>query len=348
MSISIPFSTLVVVLLTLLGVYLLARIAPLFFPVLFGALLAVALTPCVKWIQRRGAARWAAIAITSTALAVLILAILALMIPPLVQELSGFLHNLPEIRQKAFGLLPRDAALRHYFERLFDDKQLAPQPDSLRQVVGAGNMILGGLTEVVLVFVFTVYLLIDGARVMTWIKAFFSPANQRKIEITGKELAPIITSYLFGQLVTSFFSFVFVFALMSILKIPNVLLGATLAFVFDILPVLGFFLSAAPVMIFAANVSSGLPFVVLGLFIAYHALENYVIVPWVYGSSMRVSSLVVFFSLLAAGLAAGIEGAIAILPIVASYPVIERIWLRPYISPRALEVHRELGTETHA
>ena len=36
---------------------------------------------------------------------------------------------------------------------------------------------------------------------------------------------------------------------------------------------------------------------------------------------------------LAAGLVAGVAGAIAILPIVAAYPVVERLWLAPKLRP---------------
>jgi hypothetical protein len=45
---------------------------------------------------------------------------------------------------------------------------------------------------------------------------------------------------------------------------------------------------------------------------------------------------------LAAGFLAGIEGAISILPIVASYPVIEKIWLRRYVGQEAIEEHKAL------
>ena len=64
------------------------------------------------------------------------------------------------------------------------------------------------------------------------------------------------------------------------------------------------------------------------LYLFYHAVENYVLVPKIYGNSLRLSTLTVLLSLTVAGIIAGVGGAIAALPIAASFPVIERIWLK--------------------
>ena len=69
------------------------------------------------------------------------------------------------------------------------------------------------------------------------------------------------------------------------------------------------------------------------------------IVPLVYGKKLRVSSFVVFVALLAAGLIGGVEGAIVVLPIVASYPIIERIWLKPYLRRETIAVHEAVEEE---
>ena len=78
-------------------------------------------------------------------------------------------------------------------------------------------------------------------------------------------------------------AFVFVFVLLTVLHVPSVLLLATLAGVFDILPVLGFFLAVIPAMLFALTVSPITALLVLGIYIVYHAIENYLVVPMIYG-----------------------------------------------------------------
>ncbi len=58
-------------------------------------------------------------------------------------------------------------------------------------------------------------------------------------------------------------------------------------------------------------------------------------------------ALTALVSCLAGALLAGVTGAIAILPIVASYPIIERIWLQPLLEPDTMEKHEEIDEREH-
>ena len=62
-------------------------------------------------------------------------------------------------------------------------------------------------------------------------------------------------------------------------------------------------------------------------------------VPRVYGKSLRMSTLTVLLGLLAGALLAGIPGALAALPVIASYAAVERIWLKPYLRDGVSEKH---------
>lgn len=68
-------------------------------------------------------------------------------------------------------------------------------------------------------------------------------------------------------------------------------------------------------------------------------LETYFIVPKVYGKSLRLSTLTVLLGLLVGSLLAGLPGARAALPLVASYAVIERIWLKHYLGEGVADKH---------
>ena len=122
---------------------------------------------------------------------------------------------------------------------------------------------------------------------------------------------------------------------------------AVIAGVFDILPLIGFFLAIIPALIVAVAVSPVTAGVVLVLYGAYHLIENYFIVPKVYGNRLRLSTLTVLVSCMAAALVAGVVGAIVILPIVASYPIIERIWLRRHLETDTVSQHAQIDAEEH-
>jgi predicted PurR-regulated permease PerM len=136
-----------------------------------------------------------------------------------------------------------------------------------------------------------------------------------------------------GQFITSLLCALYVFALLSLLHVPNALILAVLAGIFDVLPIIGFFLSVLPATAMALTVSPATALLVVALYLAYHLVESYFIVPTVYGNRLRLSTLTVLVSCMAGGLLAGVIGAIAILPLVASYPIVERIWLHSRLEP---------------
>jgi predicted PurR-regulated permease PerM len=85
----------------------------------------------------------------------------------------------------------------------------------------------------------------------------------------------------------------------------------------------------------SAQVKSATPITALEiglLYIVYSVIENYLIVPKVYGQTMKLSRLVVLISILIGGQLAGIFGMILILPLVGSWRAIEKYWIEPCIS----------------
>lgn len=337
--IRIPYQTVIVVLGTIIFAKVVATIAPLLLPLLLAILLAVAVMPFVRWLNRHGLHRGVAVGVATTLLALAVALILYLIVPTVYNQVSTFVGNFPKERDKLLSSLGANNPIRGLIEPSLKQNSLKPDEQTFARLLGAGNYVMGGLTETVVIFVFTIYLISDGPRMVEWLSAFFAGDIRTKIQHTCKESSKIIAAYVLGQIITSALSFGFVFTVLSILKVPNVLLLATLAGLLDVLPVLGFILAVVPAMLFALDVSPSTPLIVLGAYLFYHGVENYFIAPLVYGKRLRVSSFVVFFALLAAWAVAGIEGAIGILPIVASYPVIEKIWLTNIVRPDAIRVH---------
>jgi predicted PurR-regulated permease PerM len=81
---------------------------------------------------------------------------------------------------------------------------------------------------------------------------------------------------------------------------------------------------------------------VLFLYIVYHVVEAYVPVPRIYGRRLQLSTLAVLLALIVGGTLQGIVGAFLILPLVAAYPIIERIWLHDYLSSEVIHDHSAL------
>lgn len=85
--------------------------------------------------------------------------------------------------------------------------------------------------------------------------------------------------------------------------------------------------STVPAVLLAMTVSPVAAGAILVLYVLYHVLENYVLIPRIYGRRLRLSGLAVLVTLIIGGSLYGILGAVLVLPIVAAYPIVERIWL---------------------
>ena len=193
-----------------------------------------------------------------------------------------------------------------------------------------------------MVLIVAIYFVADGERVYEWLLAFLPEKHRRKMGEASEEIASVVGHYMIGQVITSVLCAVYAFLVLELLHVPNALLLAALAGIFDVLPLVGFFLFAIPAVAMALTVSPASAGLVGLLYLAYHLVENYFIVPKVYGNRLRLSTLTVLISCLAAGMVAGVVGVIIILPIVASYPIVERLWLRPYLKRDTLEKHEEI------
>lgn len=78
-------------------------------------------------------------------------------------------------------------------------------------------------------------------------------------------------------------------------------------------------------------------------YVIYHLFETYLIAPRVYGNLLRLPTLSVLLALIVGGTLQGILGAVLVLPLVAAYPIIERIWLKSYLSREVLADHKALA-----
>lgn len=259
--------------------------------------------------------------------------------------MSRVAQKLPTAATSALKHIPHASFLYQACEKMLQN----PLPDFktwMPQVLTAGQMLMEGFSSLLLVYALMTYLLIDGDRTFRWLRAFFRPETRTKIDHTAREVTVVISAYMIGQLITSVLCGAFVYAMLRFLEVPGALMLAVIAGVFDILPIIGFFLSVIPSIIFALTVSPTTALIVFALYCTYHALENYVVVPLIYGNRLRLSGLAVLVAILVGVLLGGILGAIVILPVVASYPIIERIWLIHLLGENVVGRHEKIESET--
>jgi predicted PurR-regulated permease PerM len=303
--------------------------------VLVSVIIAVALDPAVVWLERRRVPRWVA----SSGSVLLLFAIAAGMV------VIGWATIESQSKLVVTHLKTVDQQVRSSPVL----RQIMPVngPDAANRLTGlAGRLAGSALRAAMLVtigLILTVYLLIEWKQTLEWILAFFSQEHRVKLRKTITEARATVSGYVIGNVVTSIFATCVVFLGLTLLHVPAALVLALLAGLFDFVPVLGFVLSGAPAVILAATVSTTTAVAVVVLYLGYHLCENYVIAPRVYGGKLEMSNLAVLLAFAVGAELGGVIGALVALPIAATYPSIEHIWLRKQLGEETVSRHERLA-----
>jgi predicted PurR-regulated permease PerM len=342
----IPFTTLVKVALFLLLVLMAVKLLPLVAIIYVAAMVAVVMSAASDWLEKHRVGRTLALTLTATAMFACVLAFLLVVVPLMVGQLRQLVHDAPRIGQRLSGVMP---AAGPYIQSIVAQVSSPLQPgkvnDWMSKGATAGWYAIVGITALFLTLVIAVYFVVEGRRALAWLFSFAPEEKRRKLVHTVEEVEPVMLAYMRGQLITSTLAAAVALGTLVPLGVPAAIPLAVLAFVGDFVPVLGFIASIVPAIMLALAVSPAAALIVLAAYVAYHLVENYYVIPRVYGKAMRLSTLTVLLSVSIGGIVAGPAGAVLILPIAAAYPPIERIWLRPHLAPDTVPKHEAIEGE---
>lgn len=337
----IKFTSLLKIVAVVGFVFLLDKMATLFLLFFSGLLLAVSLHPFCRMLQKLGLSKSISIAVITILMSGLIALLGMILIPSIFNQVASLISSFSSLRDNLLKEIPEGTAFKTAVSHLLHNPKL-PDPGVLMDgALSVFNHVFEGITELFIILIFSIYLLVDGKRAFKWIGDFFKAPVRLKLHATANETSKLIYGYALGQVITSLYSGFFAFLVLKILHVPGALTLSVLAAIFDVLPILGFFLALIPAVLLALTVSPATAVFTLTFYLCYHAFESYVLIPLIYGNRMKVSGLVVLISLLVAGSVGGILLAICILPVVASYPIIEKIWLMKYLGRHVVTKHAE-------
>lgn len=334
----IPFRTFLKTALAAALIFAVIRLAPSLMLVALSLLIATTLHPFKSWLESKGLPPWAAFTTIAMGTLGLFAGFLFFILPQIAEQIGALPQLFGKVKNDLMAQITNES-VRGRLESFWKHPE-AVLGDVSKHFMTATALVVGSLFSTGLVLVLSLYLLADGPRAYRWFAAFFADERRAKLDQTAREMSKIVSAYVTGQFITSALVAVFVFGLLTVLKTPTALTVAVVAAIFDVLPMIGFILALGVAALMALSVSGSVALIVSVAFFAYHMLENYFIAPKVYGNRMRLSGLVVLVSLMVAVELGGVIGGIVALPLIASYPVIERIWLKKWLGEKTLREHR--------
>jgi|SoiMethySBSTD1v2_1073268.scaffolds.fasta_scaffold98065_1 predicted PurR-regulated permease PerM len=305
------------------------------------AFITVGLDPIVGWLDARRVRRRYGSVLVVVTVAVLLVAFCSLAGAELLSQGKMLGERMDEVQQEITRRVPPDL------------RQLLPQPENgkapdqsggpfTEYAARLGRAVVNGVLSIAIALVLTVYLLIDGRRTYEWLVAF-APASQRpRVRETAGAARDAVVGYVRGNVITSVIAGVTAYIFLRIIGVPAALLLAVLTALFDLIPVLGIFLTVIPMVLLALTVSSTAAIATIVFNAVYNVFENYYLAPKVYGKEMQLSSLAVILAFAVGAELAGVIGALIALPIAAVYPAVENIWLAERLAPEVARDHRRI------
>ena len=303
--------------------------------IIVAVLLAVTLDPVVRWLMNRGLSRATSTFAVALALVAVVSGFFWLTWSSLSDQAAYVVSHFSEIEGRLVQQLPG------WVQGQIGGSEasgLASRAAPIALRVGAS--VLSALTVIVIGFVVTMYLLLEGRQTRDWLVAFVPSAQRPKVEQTLAECQRVIFGYVAGNVATSIFATVVMLVTLSVLKVPAALLLAVLTGIFDFVPVIGLIAAAIPSVALALTVSGKAAVIVVIVIAGHSFVENYFLGPYVYGDRLKLSNLAVILAFAVGAELAGVIGALIALPLAAIYPSIERIWLRAQVGEDTVREHR--------
>jgi predicted PurR-regulated permease PerM len=306
--------------------------------VLISLVLAIGFDPGVHWVTRRLKVRrgLAVAVILFSAVAVLGI-FLALVIPPIVNEVQDLARDLPRYTEKLKSSRGPLGDLQKRFDlakRLEDLSRDLPRlaSSSFGTILSFGRSVAGGVFSFLTIVVLTTYFMGSMPRLKDGVASLFPVQDRSRYRELLEEATDKIGGYVSGQATVSAIAGVTSFIAFLVIGVPFPAALALLVAITGLIPSVGALIGAVISTAVAAFAGSGPALLTLIYMVIYQQVENYLISPRIMKKAVDLSPAAVIVSVLIGGALLGFVGVLLALPLAASAKVVVRdLWLGPRI-----------------
>jgi predicted PurR-regulated permease PerM len=315
----IPIAILAWIALAFVILWAIGHIASTILLLVIAALLAYALAPGVKFLQRF-MPRAPAILIMYLLVLGVISFLVYLIITTAIGEVASLANNIQKwLMPSSTGQVsPLEQTLRTFG---ISQAQIAGVRAQLgNQLEGfAGNAVplvtsvFGTILDIILVAILSIYLLIDGSRASNWIRR-----NAPRPALTNyvlDTLQRVVGGYIRGQILLCLFIGLLVGCGMFVFHVPYAVLLGVLAFILEFIPILGVLISGALCTLLALTQGWLIALGVLVYFVIVQVIEGDVLGPRVVGKAVGLHPVISIAAIIAGSELFGIWGALLASPI---------------------------------
>lgn len=314
------------ILATLFFLWIVYRIQEILVLGMISLMLSSSLHPVVRRLQARFSRRLA-ITLLVVSLLVSIVLVVALTLPPVISQGIALTTHLPQYLTQMEQSLGKYGPLFHAATKNLT-VQASPAGVEPRAIQEGIAQVTELVTSFVTILMLTTYLLLDGPKIATQLVGFFPRPHRLLLRRMFDEIGEQVGAYLRGQAITSAFAGGFVAIFLSLCRVPEPFALGGLMAIADAIPIAGVLIGTVPAVLMALTVSPSRALIVLAGYVVYYLIESHVIVPRIYGKTMKLSPLVILLSILIGASLMGMAGALFALPVAATIPTLYRYFIQ--------------------
>lgn len=298
----------------------------------FSGLLAVGLSPAVRILEhsrlvngkRRKIPRWMALLALYLAFLLVVAIILAVVVPPLVEQIQQLVAALPtyaDNAQKALiarGLIKKGSSWTDMVMNM-----QVPQI-ALNGIYNVVQMTVGALGQALTVLLLPFYLLLESNSLQAWMLRLVKRENQARAGRVMSSVTTKVGAWLSGQLLLAAVIGVTATIGFRIIGVPYYSVMGLLAALGEMVPVIGPLLAAVPAVLLGWTVSPATAVYVVAYSAVQQFIEGNVLVPRIMERQVGVSPVTIMVALLIGSSLLGLVGAVLSVPTAAIIQVIIR------------------------
>lgn len=277
----------------------------------------------VKW----GAPRMLAVTTLFLLLVGVIASIAFIFVPPLADDLARFVKILPQILDSVrifgsdMGFKDLALSLSDLSKDISKGQILSILKDGIFGSTGffaTTSVVVHGVVNLVLTFVMAFYLALEENGVRNFLRLLAPKESEHYVEDLWGRAQTKISLWMQGQVLLSLFVALIVYIPNLLLNMPYAALLSVLAFLGELIPMVGLTFSAVPALFIAwTHGGSSLLITVAVIYLIIGQLENHVIYPRIMNKLVGVPSVIVIISLVIGAKLAGIWGVLLSVPLAA-------------------------------
>jgi predicted PurR-regulated permease PerM len=329
------------------------QLVTLLVAVLITVLIAIPLSAFATRLERRGVPRAFGALIGIVGAVGAVAGLLALLIPPFVDEVEEFVDDVPgiinDLGDDLHDLTGADSGeigdeVQEFLQGFVDDPEKLIGP-----ITSIGLGVAGVLGALALMLVTAYFMAANPRPLVDAALSLVPPVHRDRARAIGERLRTSWIGWMQGLVVDMTVTGLLLYVGFTLIDLDFAILWAVLAALFTVVPYYGAFASGLPAVLFALADSPGKAALTLAIYVGVQQFESYITIPVVMARTVKLHPAVIAIGVIVVGQLFGAVGLIVSVPILAGIVIlVDELWVKPMESRALAEAAQPVEHEPRA